>query len=292
MNHAASQIRTGLPWHPSPQYHLAMIQLLWLVLGTAAARCVGAAPVDDKPDIPGVKDLEHLHPEGHEKPRMKTYYFQAFPNSNVPTEPVFLLMIAVFGSMIFLICAAVFRFLWYYIFGRGVVSDRDLATANLRVVGIKHDMIEGHTPSQESVESKEPKADLEAQTSSNRKSKDANVISGPIVPVLRNDAPVDVDEEEEEEEEVQVMPETPHPETQVQQVQPVQHEQVSQPADIPEGEAPAYDTVVQAAPPISDSLSYMPSYSSGATSDLMPNSTSYKTFVSEDSKGVSETIRP
>lgn len=266
-----------------------MIQLLWLVLGTVVARCVGAAPVDDKPDVHGVKDLDHLRPEGHEKPRVKTYYFQAFPNSNVPTEPVFLLMIAVFGSMIFLMCAAVFRCLWYYIFGRGVVSDRELATANLRVVGIKHDMIEGHTQSQESVESKEPKADLEAQTSSNRKSKDANVISGPIVPVLRNDAPVDADEEEEEEEEVQVMPETPHPETQVQQVQ---HEQVSQPVDIPEGDAPAYDTVVQAAPPISDSLSYMPSYSSGAISDLMPNSSSYKTFVSEGSKDVAETLRP
>jgi len=118
-----------------------MIQLLWLVLGAVVACCVGAFDKGHA-DIPGVEHLDRLH--GHERPKNKTYYFQVFPNSNVPTEPVVILMVAVFGSMIFLMCAIVFRLMWFYILGRGVVSDRELALANLRVVGIKHDMID-HT---------------------------------------------------------------------------------------------------------------------------------------------------
>ena len=49
------------------------------------------------------------------------------------------------------------------------------------------------------------------------------------------------------------------------------------PADIPKDDAPAYDSIVAAAPPITDSLNYLPTYSSGAI-ETMPNSTSYRTL--------------
>ncbi|WFD35715.1 hypothetical protein MCUN1_002576 [Malassezia cuniculi] len=250
-----------------------------------------AAPVQPLNNVTDPEAYKRLHVGSYVKDHT-TYYFQAFPNSNVPTEPVVLLMIAFFGSMLFIMLTMAMRSLSYFVFARGTVSEREQAMANLRVVGIRDETLaelkssqspqtseEGKFGSPSSKDSEKKLSDIESKpTSGPRKTKDANVISGPIVPVLRDEPEAgsseDEDEEEDDEEE-EVSEEQIHP-AQLQETQPSH-------LDIPQEDAPAYETVV-AAPPISDSLNYMPSYSSGAISDNMKNSTSYATLQDEDGK--------
>ena len=259
-------------------------------LSVLTALKVNAAPLDLQHGADNVQSEQpHLHMES--KRYDQAFYFEAFPNSNVPTEPVFLLMVAVFGSMIFVMFTLTTRIFSYYVCGRGVVSEREQAISNLRVVGIKDETLAetkaaessqqaGATPSQspDSGDLEKGKLDIDAKPSTGaRKSKDANVISGPIVPVLRDEPDDESDEEEEEDE---------RDEERVNEVPEIRMEQgqVPQP-EIPEVEAPAYESVVAAAPPISDSLNYMPSYSSGAIEN-MTNSTSYR----ELQEGGKETV--
>ena len=257
-------------------------------LSASAVVRVIAAPLDMQPTAANQTPQELAHAGTEPKNEHTDYIFEAFPNSNVPTEPVFLMMVAIFGSMLFLLFTFATRIFSYYVFGRSTVSERELAISNLRVVGIRDETLAeekaaaasqnvGVVPSQspDSGENEKSKLDIEAQPSSgSKKTKDANVISGPIVPVLR-DEPEDDDEEGTEEEEDEEAEEGAMGETEVPvvQLEDIQHAS----ADIPKGDAPAYDSIVAAAPPISDSLNYLSTYSSGPI-ETMPNSTSYRTL--------------
>ncbi|WFD18398.1 hypothetical protein MCAP1_000600 [Malassezia caprae] len=162
------------------------------------------------------------------------YYFQAFPNSRVPTASITCIAIPVAFVLIF-IAIVFFMRAWLSIssrFAPSLSSDREKALENLRVVGIRTDTNtasqgpdgekvwsdasdEKHSdgPSDEVPTTElggghagtDPAATVVApapvsappavpipvspQRASEKKVKDANEISGPVVPVLRSDDP-------------------------------------------------------------------------------------------------------
>lgn len=213
---------------------------------TLFAAAVSGAPLQarEKPvegPVPGLPPVGPLKPSDGTvaKPdgRYQTipgYYFETFPHSKVPTEQVFLLIIAFIGSLIFILFAGMCMFTSRHPItsrGRSLISDREVAYANLRTVGVKNekaveapppedaaepeaaaathtsDATEETSESEEEQQTKDsnlagPVVPQLAKKSGQEKVKDANEIVGPIVPVLRSDAPLqDSDEDDAENEE-------------------------------------------------------------------------------------------
>jgi len=171
------------------------------------------------------------------------YYFQAFPNSRVPTASVTCIVIPVAFVIIF-IAIVFFMRVWLGIssrFSPSLSSDREKAMENLRVVGIRTDTTtssqghdgdkmwsdasvekhsDGHSdevPSTESSGGHDGTAQastlvapvpvsappavpipVSPQRASEKKVKDANEISGPVVPVLRSDDPIALSDNEDD----------------------------------------------------------------------------------------------
>lgn len=151
------------------------------------------------------------------------YFFQAFPNSKVPTSSVFCIVIPFFVVALMSAVYLLMRLLWSPAFKskNGTLSDREKAFSNLRIVGVlnraSEDTEKGitsteHEPSSGSATDPDSKdSDLghldrgiPPSESTKTKGKDMNEIAGPIVPVLRNDQDGDCTDEaseiEEEEE--------------------------------------------------------------------------------------------
>lgn len=148
------------------------------------------------------------------------YFFQAFPNSKVPTSSVFCIVIPFFVVALMSAIYLLMRLLWSPVFKskNGTLSDREKALSNLRIVGVLNQASEdtekgitssGNEPSSGSATDPDSKdSDLghlergiPPSESTKTKGKDMNEIAGPIVPVLRNDQDGDYTDEASEAEE-------------------------------------------------------------------------------------------
>ena len=134
------------------------------------------------------------------------YFFQAFPNSKVPTSSVVCIVIPFFVVISMSAIYLLMRLYWSPLFKskNGTLSDREKAFSNLRIVGLLNQASEDtekgmaspeHAPSSGSATDPDSKdSDLghldrgiPPSESTKTKGKDMNEIAGPIVPVLRND---------------------------------------------------------------------------------------------------------
>jgi len=254
------------------------------------------------PHLPPLKPLckeDHVvaHPEGKYE-TIRNFYFEAWPHSKVPMEPIVLMMVVFVFSILFLLLTGLCIMLNRFPItprGRALNKDREMAFANLRVLGIPNEIPQ---PSEKPTEEREPSPEESGESekaekrvsvpprvstdSTKKKGKDANMLSGPVVPVLRSDAPVlDSENEEDEEEEVTdeedaqdpnvLMPPSAsiatlgtdssgHEQQQQRPRSSIAEEKspvISSKRDSTMSEAPPYEAAV-AAPPIEGSLTTMP----------------------------------
>lgn len=276
----------------------------------AIAMAVGAsavlgAPVVNPDEHEGRHDFSNIHHPPHFVESQRKYWFQAFPNSKVPTSSLFLIILAAGISVVFCLCTAVMRLLWSSPLVSQTRNDRALATSKLRVLGIYDEKDAPRPPPQDeentvplapeasvapsppsqpeptsteaaaaapqpvSSESDEEKAEakdadmqkpsmLEPLPAGGKKSKDANEIVGPIVPVLRNEDPGVAGEtdSEEEEEEVDEVPYGPY-----QSNEPTEKAPAYEPEPVAPVHAPEPEPVVSAhvpAPPTETSAAVVP----------------------------------
>lgn len=198
------------------------------------------------------------------------YYFQAFPNSKVPTSSVFCIIIPAFVVVSAVGIMLLSRLFWSSTFKseNGVLADREKAFLNLRLVGAQDDDIQdlekaaspsspergieqiSASPSESDTKDSEfgrrytPEAGtttLPASESTKMKAKDVNEISGPVVPMLRNDNDSVLSSECSDAEEEEELDELEH---------------FNQQDQVPSEEAPAYEAttaiVAEEAPPAAD----------------------------------------
>lgn len=201
------------------------------------------------------------------------YFFQAFPNSKVPTSSVVCIVIPFFVVFSMSAIYLLMRLIWSPLFKsrNGTLSDREKAFSNLRIVGLLNQASEDtekgiaspeHEPSSGSATDPDSKdSDLghldrgiPASDSTKSKGKDMNEIAGPIVPVLRNDLDGEYSEEASDAEEEELEDELGT---------------FNRSSQVPSDDAPAYD----AAPPVAYANT-LPNASMTADSAMTSNNNS------------------
>lgn len=201
------------------------------------------------------------------------YFFQAFPNSRVPTSSVVCIVIPFFVVISMSAIYLLMRLYWSPLFKskNGTLSDREKAFSNLRIVGLLNQASEDtekgmaspeHAPSSGSATDPDSKdSDLghldrgiPPSESTKTKGKDMNEIAGPIVPVLRNDLDGEYSDEASDAEEEELEDELGT---------------FNRPSQVPSDDAPAYDAL----PPVAFA-STQPNASMSAESAMAINNDS------------------
>lgn len=201
------------------------------------------------------------------------YFFQAFPNSKVPTSSVVCIVIPFFVVISMSAIYLLMRLYWSPLFKskNGTLSDREKAFSNLRIVGLLNQASEDtekgmaspeHAPSSGSATDPDSKdSDLghldrgiPPSESTKTKGKDMNEIAGPIVPVLRNDLDGEYSDEASDAEEEELEDELGT---------------FNRPSQVPSDDAPAYDAL----PPVAFA-STQPNASMSAESAMAINNDS------------------
>lgn len=201
------------------------------------------------------------------------YFFQAFPNSKVPTSSVVCIVIPFFVVISMSAIYLLMRLYWSPLFKskNGTLSDREKAFSNLRIVGLLNQASEDtekgiaspeHEPSSGSATDPDSKdSDLghldrgiPPSESTKTKGKDMNEIAGPIVPVLRNDLDGEYSDEASDAEEEELEDELGT---------------FNRPSQVPSDDAPAYDAL----PPVAFA-STQPNASMSAESAMAINNDS------------------
>ena len=201
------------------------------------------------------------------------YFFQAFPNSKVPTSSVVCIVIPFFVVISMSAIYLLMRLYWSPLFKskNGTLSDREKALSNLRIVGLLNQASEDtekgmaspeHAPSSGSATDPDSKdSDLghldrgiPPSESTKTKGKDMNEIAGPIVPVLRNDLDGEYSDEASDAEEEELEDELGT---------------FNRPSQVPSDDAPAYDAL----PPVAFA-STQPNASMSAESAMAINNDS------------------
>lgn len=105
------------------------------VLATMGALAATAAPFNAQNDEQGIHGFTEQHHPNHFRKADKGYWFEAFPNSKVPTSSLFLIIVAAGISVGFLLLSVAIRMLLELPFF-STRDDRRQAFSNLRVLGI------------------------------------------------------------------------------------------------------------------------------------------------------------
>lgn len=209
-----------------------------VILVALGAFAVTAAPFNAQSyEEQGIHGFTEKNHPNHFRKADKGYWFEAFPNSRVPTSSLFLIIVAAGISVGFLLLSLSIRLLWGLSFF-ATMNDRRQAISNLRVLGICEEKSARPQPQdeenivplasesmgsmgqktatgiqlrpslsdsdEENIDKNEaitrdPKSFQSFTAPGGKKVKDANEIAGPIVSVLRNEEPGVLDETDSEE---------------------------------------------------------------------------------------------